>query len=359
MRVRLCGGRRLAFGPGGPIPEPIILHASRVARFPRRAPGLLLSGFTNGQLITDKIARQLRHLANVTPLISIEGTEVAGDERRGKQRVLSRTLRGLDNCLDNKLLTGVATSLCQTNIDDLLTEKWLRSLIDRGVQYAWYHTYRPVGPKIHPELALRPDQARAVREFVVRMRAKLPIALLDAYYERPDLVKELALKHGAKDTTIRGTATPELESMTPRGSQYLRGEAIPEKHWMYRLAKKFFFYDFGAYAKLDAKLGANGGRDRRRQRSRSRPAGKRRIEQQASRAHNAPSILKQHLCRKTHSAHSAAQQPNVVDTTGQCLIVFRRRSKLGYHAMKDQMTTVQHLRDRLKNFQRGSGKDPG
>ena len=39
--------------------------------------------------------------------------------------------------------------------------------------------------------------------------------------------------------------------MTPRFSQWLPGEEIPEQHWMYRWAKKFWFNDFGAYAKAD------------------------------------------------------------------------------------------------------------
>lgn len=278
--------------------------------------------FTNGQLITEKTAKRLRALGNATPLISIEGTDIVSDERRGKSHVLTRTLRGLDHCIEQKLLTGVATSLCQTNIDDLLQESWLQKLIDRGVHYAWYHSYRPVGPRIHPELALTRDQARRVRQFVVDMRAKMPIGIIDAYYdhngkalcpmatgishhvspsgaiepcpiiqfatenisdeggvfetitkseflkdfretsakhtrgcivlERPDLVKELAVKHGAKDTTIRQTAIAELDSMEPRTSQYQPDEEIPEKHWMYRLGKKYFFNDFGAYANLGA-----------------------------------------------------------------------------------------------------------
>ena len=65
--------------------------------------------------------------------------------------------------------------------------------------------------------------------------------------ERPDLVKALVLKHGARDTTVRGTAMAELDAMTPRFSQWLPGEEVPEKHWMYRLAKKHWFGDFGAY----------------------------------------------------------------------------------------------------------------
>jgi len=276
--------------------------------------------FTNGQLITEKTAQAMRKIGNASPLVSIEGTSAVSDERRGKKDVLNRTLRGLQNCLDAKLLTGVATSLCQTNLDDLLNEAWLDKLISMGVHYTWYHTYRPVGPKISAELALRPDQITQARRFITSMRAKKPIAIVDAYYdhdgkalcpmatgishhvspggdiepcpiiqfatenikdergiyevftqsaflkdfretaakhtrgcivlERPDLVKELALKHGAHDTTQRKTAMAELDSMTPRTSQWVPKEEIPEQHWMYKIAKRFFYNDFGVYENL-------------------------------------------------------------------------------------------------------------
>jgi MoaA/NifB/PqqE/SkfB family radical SAM enzyme len=139
--------------------------------------------FTNGQLITDEIARELRRLGNASPLISIEGTASVSDERRGQLRVLDRTLAGLEHCRRHKLIVGVATSVCRTNIDELVREDWLRSLIAKGVHYAWYHTYRPVGENASPELALTPEQVLHVRRFVVRMRAKLPLALVDAYWD--------------------------------------------------------------------------------------------------------------------------------------------------------------------------------
>ena len=302
---------------GEPFMHPELLD------FLAQHPDCFFQVFTNGQMITEKKAKQLRQIGNATPLISIEGTEIVANERRGGKNVLNRTLRGLDNCLNNRLLTGVATSLCQTNIDDLLTEEWLRKLIDRGVHYAWYHTYRPVGPQPNEGLALTPDQARRVRDFVVNMRTKLPLGIIDAYYdgegralcpmangishhisptgaiepcpiiqfatdnvrdgsvyksltqsafmkdfretaashtrgcivlERPDLVKDLVVKHGATDTTIRKTAIAELDAMTPRNSQWLpTGEEIPEKHPVYRWAKRIWFNDFGAYDGLDAK----------------------------------------------------------------------------------------------------------
>lgn len=141
-------------------------------------PDCYFQVFTNGQFITEKIARRLRQVGNATPLVSIEGREIASDERRGKKEVLNRTLRGLDHCLKERILTGVATSVCQTNIDELCTESWLRELIARGVHYVWFHTYRPVGPKMNPQLALRPEQLVQVRRFIVEMRTKMPISTL-------------------------------------------------------------------------------------------------------------------------------------------------------------------------------------
>ena len=39
--------------------------------------------------------------------------------------------------------------------------------------------------------------------------------------------------------------------MTPRFSQWLPGEEIPEKHWLYKFSKKYWFNDFNAYARAD------------------------------------------------------------------------------------------------------------
>src|SRR5262245_48845570 len=61
-------------------------------------PGSYFQVFTNGQLITDEIARELRRLGNVTPLISIEGGAAISDERRGRLNVLDKTMQGLEAC---------------------------------------------------------------------------------------------------------------------------------------------------------------------------------------------------------------------------------------------------------------------
>lgn len=146
-------------------------------------PDVYFQVFTNGHFITDEVAKRLRKCGNVTPLISVEGSEIISDERRGKSDVYGKTMEGIHNCLNNKVMTGVCTSLCQTNFDDLLREEWIDRLIEMGVMYTWYHIYRPVGPDPNPQLALSPAQQRKAREFVVNMRCKKPIIVIDAYYD--------------------------------------------------------------------------------------------------------------------------------------------------------------------------------
>jgi MoaA/NifB/PqqE/SkfB family radical SAM enzyme len=283
--------------------------------------------FTNGHFITPERAKRMWRLGNVTPLVSVEGTEIVSDQRRGRAGVLNKTMQGLHNALDAGVFTGVCTSLCRTNIDDLLREEWIDRLIEMRVLYTWFHVYRPMGPHPNPDLCLTPEQALRARKFVVEMRAKKPIVIIDAYHdgdgkalcpaangishhinpwggiepcpivqfskesihatkadprplrekflssafladfrklaaettrgcivlERPDLLKKLVEAHGAKDATARQTALAELAAMTPRTSQYNPAAEIPEKNFLYRLAKRLFFNDFGVYAGHDAR----------------------------------------------------------------------------------------------------------
>jgi MoaA/NifB/PqqE/SkfB family radical SAM enzyme len=275
--------------------------------------------FTNGHFITDEVAAKLRDLGNVTPLISVEGTEIISDTRRGRDGVLNQTMKGLETALRHKLLVGVCTSVCQSNLDDLVRDAWVDRLIEMGVMYCWYHIYRPVGPEPNPQLALTSEQQRRVRQFVVDTRATKPIIVIDAYHddagnalcpaatgfthhvspwgdlepcpviqlakesvhdskplaetfnesgflrdfreltaqntrgcvimERPDLLVDLAEKHGARDTTARGGVLEELRHVTPRRSQFQPGDEIPERSLVYRWAKRYAFNDFGTYGK--------------------------------------------------------------------------------------------------------------
>ena len=240
-------------------------------------------------------------------------------------------MEGMQNCLNNKVFTGVCTSLCQTNIDDLLTEKWVDRLIEMGVMYTWFHVYRPMGPDANPELCLTPEQQLQARQFVVEMRAKKPIVIVDAYYDGEGQAlcpaatgishhinpwgdiepcpivqftqgidpRDEADTRSLRDKFLQsaflrdfrelaqyddarlhraGTARPAARSWSRSTARRTRrsaarrwpswrrcrcarrntipGSEVPEKNWLYRLAKRYWFNDFGVYAGKKASVEA-------------------------------------------------------------------------------------------------------
>ena len=59
-------------------------------------PDCYFQVFTNGQLIASTL-RACAEMGNVTPLISIEGTEIVGDQRRGRNDVYTKSMQGILN----------------------------------------------------------------------------------------------------------------------------------------------------------------------------------------------------------------------------------------------------------------------
>jgi MoaA/NifB/PqqE/SkfB family radical SAM enzyme len=146
-------------------------------------PGAYFQVFTNGTLLTPDIARTMKKLGNVTPLISIEGIGHESDRRRNGHGVYASALEAIATCRRFRLLTGVASSVCTRNIDQVVRDEFVEEMISRGVHYLWYYIYRPVGPRPHPELALNPEQIRRLRRFMVEARVRHPIGIIDTYWD--------------------------------------------------------------------------------------------------------------------------------------------------------------------------------
>ena len=139
--------------------------------------------FTNGTLLTDDVAQQLRKAGNVTPLISIEGLDDESDRRRQGNEVYQRTLRGVRACRKVGLIFGVAASICRNNYDELVSREHIERVAREGAAYLWYYIYRPVGADAHPEQALTEQQIRGLRQFLVHERLNAPVVLIDVYWD--------------------------------------------------------------------------------------------------------------------------------------------------------------------------------
>jgi len=271
--------------------------------------------FTNGTLFTDDIAKKLCQAANVTPLFSFEGDEQVADIRRGGKNIYNRTLEAIKTSVKHGLFTGVAISVCKSNIEMALSEEFVRMLHDMGVLYVWYYIYRPAGENPNYKLVLNRDDILRLRQFLVDGRVKYPIVMIDSYwrangdpfcpaaeglshhinasgyiepcpviqlarektgninimelYEKSEFLKDFrnsilhktngcvlmedpvwisqfAQKHQAVNTSNRLGMLVQFES-APVVASHGSIPAIPEKSWVYRMAKNTAFFGMGAY----------------------------------------------------------------------------------------------------------------
>lgn len=138
--------------------------------------------FTNGTLFNTDYALRLRKAGNVTPIISLEGDEIAADIRRGGKNIYNRTLNAIRTSTEAGLITGVAISVCKSNIEMALSDQFIHDLHKLGVLYVWYYIYRPAGESPNYNLALDSDEIIRLRRFLVEGRSRFPMVLIDSYW---------------------------------------------------------------------------------------------------------------------------------------------------------------------------------
>ncbi len=148
-----------------------------------RHPDCYFQIFTNGTLLTGEVARRFGKMGNVTPVISIEGLEDESDVRRGGKSVYDKTLAGVRACHRERLIFGVAASICRSNFDELVNREYIELLAREGVHYLWYYIYRPVGANPDRDNVLDAGQIEALRRFIVEQRRDAPLFIIETYWD--------------------------------------------------------------------------------------------------------------------------------------------------------------------------------
>jgi len=167
--------------------------------------------FTNGTLITDRIALEMRRLGNITPMISIEGLKDESAARRGRNDVYERTLAGVRACRKARLIFGAAASICKSNFDELVSREYIDFIAREGALYLWYYIYRPAGENPRPENALDREQIIALRRFIVEQRRDAPLFVIETYWDD----KGKALCPGATGLSHHISPSGQLEFCPP------------------------------------------------------------------------------------------------------------------------------------------------
>lgn len=136
--------------------------------------------YTNGTLISPKLAGQLQQLGNVTPAISVEGFEKETDERRG-EGVYRKILQSMENLRQAGVPFGISVTATSKNADLLLSDEFYEYFFEeQGASYMWQFQLMPIGradDQIH--LMVDPPKRIQLLKLWQRMLSEKKYALAD------------------------------------------------------------------------------------------------------------------------------------------------------------------------------------
>ncbi|MCX8194315.1 MAG: radical SAM protein [Candidatus Pacearchaeota archaeon] len=116
--------------------------------------------FTNGTLITKKVASRLEKVANATPAISVEGLKEETEMRRGLG-VFEKILEGMKNLREKGVFFGISVTPMRHNTNLLFSDDFIKFWFDeQGATYAWYFQYMPIGKEPNFNLLVTPEQRK-------------------------------------------------------------------------------------------------------------------------------------------------------------------------------------------------------
>jgi MoaA/NifB/PqqE/SkfB family radical SAM enzyme len=114
--------------------------------------------YTNGTLISDKVAERMASLGNITPAISVEGWRERTDERRGAG-VFDKVLSAMGRLRRAGVPFGISLTATRHNAEEILSDDFINFFFEQqGALYGWIFQYMPIGRSFTLDLMPTPQQ---------------------------------------------------------------------------------------------------------------------------------------------------------------------------------------------------------
>lgn len=138
----------------------------------------MFMSFTNGTLCDQAFAKELRRVGNLYLAFSIEGDEEATDMRRGKG-TYQKVVQAMDLLRKEGVPFGASLCYHKYNTELVGSDAYIDWLIEKGVMFAWYFTYMPVGNDAVPDLLATAEQRKYMYKQIRKARDEKPIFTMD------------------------------------------------------------------------------------------------------------------------------------------------------------------------------------
>lgn len=125
--------------------------------------------YTNATLIDQKFCDDIKKCGNITLALSIEGSKESNDFRRG-DGAYDTTVKAMELLKQNKILFGISVCYTNKNVESVTSDEFIDDMIEKGVKYALYFNYMPVGSDGQKELIPSPMQRKYMYMWLKRIR---------------------------------------------------------------------------------------------------------------------------------------------------------------------------------------------
>ena len=157
--------------------EPLVRKKDIIALCEKHSDCEFLA-FTNGTLIDEQFAQDMKRVKNFVPAISLEGFEEATDGRRG-QGVFQKATHAMKVLKEYHLPFGVSACYTSANLDSISSDDYIDYICEMGARFIWYFHYMPVGNDAAPELLPSPEQREKMYHRIREIRSTKPIFAMD------------------------------------------------------------------------------------------------------------------------------------------------------------------------------------
>lgn len=149
-----------------------------IFKLARKYNDMIFLAFTNATLITEETVKNMQEVSNFTVAISLEGLEGSTDKRRGAG-TFAKVMQAMDLLKEAGIPFGVSTCYTHYNVEEVGSDEYIQTLIDKGAYFNWYFTYVPVGKDADLSLMATPEQREYMYHRVNKLRATKDLFLID------------------------------------------------------------------------------------------------------------------------------------------------------------------------------------
>ena len=147
-------------------------------RLAENHPDCAFLAFTNGTLVDEEFADELKRVGNFGLAFSIEGSEADTDFRRGEGTYKS-VIHAMDLLRERGVIFGFSACYTSKNLGTIGSDAFVDLMIEKGALFGWYFTYIPVGKDAVTELMVDAQQRAYMYHKIREWRESKPCFLLD------------------------------------------------------------------------------------------------------------------------------------------------------------------------------------